>query len=81
MRQHTATRHKFMSEGVDYIFLHRIEWRVEAEDVELDETSIEHIQDAITNGFLCGELNVSIEDGDYEEASGWWEISNSEYVH
>lgn len=54
------------------ILEHDIKWWVDDDEIkELDECSIEHIENLIKEGCTQGELNVG-----EQESRGWWEIVN-----
>lgn len=63
--------------NVDYILQHRIEWFLRGENAPttLDETSEDHIEAMIKEGYNQGELCVSVPDSE-EEFRGWWSIEN-----
>lgn len=67
-----------MSEKCTEILQHRIEWWLGEDDApdEMDETSIEHIEKLIKEGYNQGELCVLGDDGD-TEYRGWWAIKRS----
>lgn len=54
-----------------YVLQHKIDWWLDDESItELDDSDLEHIAYAITQGFSEGELNS----GEHE-VGGWWKIS------
>lgn len=54
-----------------------VSWWVDANSVtELDECSIEHIEDLIKDGCRQGDLNVSYGKNMQKETNGWWHIIN-----
>lgn len=57
------------------ILLHRISWFLRGDTApdELDDCSIEHIEERIKEGYNQGELCVIGNDGD-TEYRGWWSI-------
>lgn len=57
------------------ILQHKISWflREENAPTELDECSIEHIEQCIKDGYSGGELCLLASDGD-TEYRGWWHI-------
>lgn len=60
------------------ILQHRIEWWLRGDDApdEIDESSVEHIEKCIKEGYNQGELCVLGDDGD-TEWRGWWAIKTS----
>lgn len=56
---------------------HDVSWWVDANSVkELDEASIEHIENHIKNGTSQGDLNVSYGKNYEKQTNGWWHIIN-----
>jgi len=59
------------------ILCHDVSWWVDVDSVtELDDCSIEHIEQCITDGCRQGDLNVSYGKNMQKEATGWWYIIN-----
>lgn len=57
------------------ILQHHVYWFVDSKSVkELDETSIEHIENAIKDGCNQGSLNIYYGKKKDKETSGWWSI-------
>lgn len=70
-----------VANNVSTILQHRIEWWLRGENApdELDECSVEHIEQSIKEGYIQGELGVSVYDADADvpkEFRGWWKINN-----
>lgn len=68
------------SKGIERICSHRIEWWLDSGTdepiTELDEVSIEHIQQCLIEGYVEGELCVCRPDTDEDgEVYGWWKIA------
>lgn len=66
------------SKGIERICSHRIEWWLDTgadeQITELDEVSIEHIQQCLVEGYIEGELCVCRPDTDEDgEVYGWWQ--------
>lgn len=61
--------------NVTEILQHRISWFLHGNNVptELDESSVEHIEGLIKEGYNQGELCVIGDDGN-TEYRGWWSI-------
>jgi len=67
-------------ERITKIIGHSISWHVDTNRVkELDECSIEHIQQSIIDGCYQGELFVSY-GKKQNQSSGWWRIINWEDI-
>lgn len=57
------------------ILEHDIKWWVESAKVkELDDASMEHIEESIKQGYTSGSLNVTFGKNMNKESVGWWEI-------
>lgn len=60
--------------SITEILQHRISWYLSGDTApaEMDESSVEHIEGLIKEGYNQGELCVTSETG--EEFRGWWHI-------
>lgn len=62
---------------VTEILQHDVSWFVESNSVtELDECSIEHIEESIKDGYSSGSLHVTYGKSNNKETSGYWRIIN-----
>lgn len=70
-----------MKNNVTEILGHDISWFVDADSIkELDESSIEHIEKLIKDGYTQGSLSICYgkfgSTKDQKETSGYWHIIN-----
>lgn len=64
-------------------FTIEIDWNTDVPKVDdsaddhLLESAMDHIHDAISNGYVCGELNTMVTtiQGEDEEVYGWWKMT------
>jgi len=64
-----SNKKDFMTE----IYGHEVRWWVDSDEVKaLDDVSIEHIGNLLSDGYTSGELHVTYGDNYDEETYGWW---------
>jgi hypothetical protein len=64
-----------MKNKITEILQHDISWFVDSTSVkELDECSIEHIEECIKDGLSQGQLCVTYGKYNDKETTGWWHI-------
>jgi hypothetical protein len=66
------TRKAAVSTGIERICSHYIEWRLEGKGLDLLDIDVEHIQNALINNYMQGELCTIAPNGN--TVWGWWNI-------
>ena len=61
-----------ISQGVERLYSHNIEWWLDGENLTLSEVDEEHICSLLKKNFYAGELCSTTPDGN--EVYGWWNI-------
>lgn len=59
-----------ISQGVERLYSHDIEWWLDGEELTLSEVDEEHICSLLKENFIAGELCSTTPNG--EEVYGWW---------
>ncbi|MCL2312782.1 MAG: hypothetical protein FWC41_09920 [Firmicutes bacterium] len=65
---------KSISEGIEKICSHNIEWYLEGKGLQLWDMDIEYIQNCLVNNYVSGELCSLSPNG--KVVHGWWSIQN-----